>query len=57
MGYPPLRRFSKLTDRRYVFGFTDEVIICQRFSFSVGEVILALGDDFLGFLSGLRFPR
>ena len=56
MGYPPLRLFSKLTDRRYVFRFVDEVFICRRFSFPAGGVFLALGDGFLGFLSGLRFP-
>ena len=49
MGYPPLRRFSKLTDRRYVFRFADEVFIYRRFSFPAGGVFLALGDGFLGF--------
>ena len=57
MGYPPLWRFSKLTDRRYVFRFVDEVFICRRFSFLVGGVFLALGDGFIGFSSSLRFPR
>ena len=56
MGCPPLRRFSKLTDRRYVFRFTDEVFIYWRFSFPVDGVFLALSDGFLSFLSGLRFP-
>ena len=57
MGYPSLQHFSKLTDRRYVFQLANEVLICQRFSFPAGEVFLALGDGFLCFLSGLRFPR
>ena len=57
MGYPPLRRFSKLTDKCYVFQFANEFFICRRFIFPTDEVFLALGDSFLIFLSGLRFPR
>ena len=57
MGYPLLGSFSKLTNRRYVFRFADEFFICQRFSFPVGGVFLALGDRFLSLLSGLKFPR